>query len=119
MKAQLWFKCEREGCDPRPFAWSAQDVQDAEGVVHCEHCESPCVPAAPPNYEAGFSREAITQYETVRLSGACNMFDRACVARYAFDNGLHLLVVIASRKHDYPLLLANYCALMHHYGLHS
>lgn len=119
MKAQLWFKCTREECDSRPFAWSAQDVQDAGGVVHCEHCDSPCVPTDPPNYKAGFSRKAITQYETVRCSGACNMFDRDCVARYAFANDLHLLGVIASRKHDYPLLLANYSALMQHYGLKS
>lgn len=82
--------------------------------MHCEHCAAPCIPTDPPNYETGFSRKALTQYETVRLSGACNMLDRDCVARYAFDNGLHLVGVIASRKCDYPLLLANYRALMHY-----
>lgn len=119
VKTQLWFKCVREGCNPSPFAWSVRDVQDAERVVECEYCGDICIPTDPPSYSSGFSRQAIAQYEEIRLDGACNMFDRICVAQQAALRGMGLLNAIALRHKDYALLLQNCSVLMRHYGLQS
>lgn len=119
MKEQLWFKCERVDCDPTPFAVKISDLGEYEDVVVLCDCGTPCTPTDPPSYEAGFSRRAITEYETIRLEGTCDMLDRKCVARQAAIHGMGLLNAIALRGKDYALLLQNYSVLMRHYGLQS
>lgn len=65
------------------------------------------------------SKEVIQQYEECRTLGSCNMFDRNCVARFAFDNGMHDLSAVASDSRLYGMLLKNYSTLMRHYGIQS
>lgn len=64
-----------------------------------------------------FTKEVMQQYETVRKSGVCNMFDMTCVA-YACDmlEFQDLLEVVEDRK-SYSTLLMNFSHLMRHHGI--
>ena len=39
----MWYQCITKDCDNRPFKVSQSDLDDAEGVINCEICDSPTV----------------------------------------------------------------------------
>ena len=61
------------------------------------------------------SKECMEQYEAVRRSGLCNMFDRYCVTGAACAMGFDDLADL-DRK-GYTALLQNFGALMEYYGI--
>ena len=61
------------------------------------------------------SKECMEQYEAVRRSGLCNMFDRYCVTGAACAMGFDDLADLDKKK--YILLIANYVELMEYYGI--
>jgi len=61
------------------------------------------------------SKECMEQYEAVRKSGVCNMFDFCCVVGTASTMGFDALAEL-DRK-DYVKLLSNFSSLMSHYGI--
>lgn len=36
------FYCDGDGCDNRPFVVRQSELDEAEGVIECEHCGQPC-----------------------------------------------------------------------------
>ncbi len=56
------------------------------------------------------TKETMEQYEKVRQSGACNMFDYYCVQGIA--NKLEMYALGALNKEDYKTLLMNFGKLM-------
>lgn len=67
--------------------------------------------------EKEISKEAMEQYEKIRILGKCNMFDRNCVMHQANKRKYYELVVIASDTKEYGQLLKSYSTLMKKYGL--
>lgn len=39
----MWYKCAKEGCDPRQFQIADRELDDYGGQIRCEHCYEPCV----------------------------------------------------------------------------
>ena len=63
------------------------------------------------------TKEVMQQYEEVRQSGLCNMFDITCVKQYCEIAGSdELLAVVRSRK-EYSKLLQNFSSLMAEHGI--
>lgn len=63
------------------------------------------------------NKDTMDQYEKIRQSGACNMFDRACVAVAAYEKGYLDLAAVALYEDSYKALLMNFSKLMKHYGI--
>ncbi len=67
--------------------------------------------------ENKFSKEVIEQYEKVRESGICNMFDRGCVIRVSGKLGFVDLKDVGNNQKEYGELLQNYSKLMKKYNI--
>ena len=63
------------------------------------------------------SKEAMQQYEIVRKSGICNMFDMTCVARLCSALEFQDLLEITEDRKRYFTLLMNFSDLMKHYRI--
>jgi len=67
--------------------------------------------------EERMTKTVVQGYETVRASGACNMFDRFCVARAADMMGFKGLAGVAKDRAAYSYLLQNFGRLMAQYEI--
>ena len=63
------------------------------------------------------SKEAMQQYEIVRKSGICNMFDMTCIAEVCSTLEFQDLLEITEDRKSYSTLLMNFSDLMEHYGI--
>ena len=61
------------------------------------------------------SKEAMQQYEIVRKSGVCNMFDMTCIAEVCNSLDYQDLLEVAEDRKSYSTLLRNFSDLMQHY----
>ena len=61
--------------------------------------------------------EAMQEYEDLRRSGLCNMFDLGCVVEAADGIGWNALLEVAENRSAYLTLLRNFGKLMKHYGI--
>jgi len=61
------------------------------------------------------SKEAMQQYEIVRKSGVCNMFDMTCIAEVCSALEFQDLLEITEDRKSYSTLLRNFSDLMQHY----
>lgn len=61
------------------------------------------------------SKEAMQQYEIVRKSGVCNMFDMTCVATACNILEFQELQEVIEDRKSYSTLLRNFSDLMQHY----
>jgi hypothetical protein len=57
-----------------------------------------------------FTQATFEEFETVRRSGVCNMFDRSCVAEAANVRGFDNLVVALIDRKTYSRLLTAFSA---------
>lgn len=67
--------------------------------------------------ETRMTRAVVQGYEVVRVSGACNMFDRFCVARAAGMIGCEELATVAADLAAYGYLLEHFGRLLIQYGI--
>ncbi|MEW6613965.1 MAG: DUF5049 domain-containing protein [Thermodesulfobacteriota bacterium] len=63
------------------------------------------------------TKEAMEQYEKVRASGICNMFDMNCVATVSKKLKFKELYKIVQSRKEYGNLLENFSVLMKKYGI--
>jgi len=63
------------------------------------------------------TKSVIQDYETIRSSGVCNMFDRHCVANAANRMGFKELEHVAEDRAAYSYLLQNFGRLMAQYEI--
>jgi len=63
------------------------------------------------------SKETMEQYEKLRRSGLCNMFDLGCVHSASGCLGFTELEDISESFEDYAVLLGNFGGLIKHYGI--
>lgn len=64
-----------------------------------------------------FTKEVMQQYETVRKSGVCNMFDMTCVAEACDMLEFQDLLEVVEDRGKYTMLLMNFGKLMEHYEI--
>ena len=67
------------------------------------------------NTNKNITKEVMEQYESVRRSGICNMFDYYCVMRAAMTSDYRELAALY--VNDYMYLLSNFGSLMKLYGV--
>ena len=63
------------------------------------------------------TEEVMQQYEVVRKSGICNMFDMTCVAEVCSALEFQDLLEITEDRKRYFTLLMNFSDLMKHYRI--
>jgi len=69
------------------------------------------------NTNKNITKEVMEQYEVIRTSGVCNMFDYYCVIRTAAMLDYHELAALY--VNDYIYLLSNFGSLMKLYGVNQ
>ena len=67
------------------------------------------------NTNKNITKEVMEQYEVIRTSGVCNMFDYYCVMRAAMTSDYRELAALY--VNDYIYLLSNFGSLMKLYGV--
>ena len=67
------------------------------------------------NTNENITKKVMEQYESVRRSGICNMFDYYCVMRAAMTSDYRELAALY--VNDYMYLLSNFGSLMKLYGV--
>lgn len=63
------------------------------------------------------TKEAMDQYEKVRRSGICNMYDLNCVGQVAKKLKFKELAMITNNTKTYSDLLQNFSVLMKKFGI--
>ena len=69
------------------------------------------------NTNENITKKVMEQYESVRKSGICNMFDYYCVMRAAMTSDYRELAALY--VNDYIYLLSNFGSLMKLYGVNQ
>ena len=69
------------------------------------------------NTNENITKKVMEQYESVRRSGICNMFDYYCVMRAAMTSDYRELAALY--VNDYIYLLSNFGSLMKLYGVNQ